>query len=208
MMELIELEVADLQNSSTPSEAYVLVLKEKGGKRYIPIVIGLSEARSIVLELNKMKPRRPSPHDLFKSLADCCQMEVKRVVIYKYEEGIYFSDLYLEVNEDNKIHIDSRTSDAVVLALKFGVPIFIDPIVFKQNQIEMEEDGNSKQEQDEWFDSEQEEEETQKEYDRYLNEKLKEMSKEELQTLLDGAVESEDFELASKIHEEIKKRQI
>lgn len=203
-MNLIELEVVEIHNSQMPTEAYALVLKKKGAELYIPIVIGLSEARGIVLELNKMKSRRPTPHDLFVSLATVCKATLNHIVIYRYEEGVYYANLILSLQNDEQstpVTIDSRTSDAVTLALKYQVPIFIEQSIFEQNVMDYSY-SNEEIEEEDFMNNPKDLEE----YDNYIDRKIKEMTNDELQTLLEGSVESEDFELASKIHEEIERR--
>ena len=116
MATYIELEIVDVQNSQTPNDAYVLLLKEKLGERILPIVIGLSEAKTIVLVLNKVTSRRPTTHELFKNFSDLLGYKVVKVQIEKFEEGIYYSNLYL-TNGDETIILDARTSDAVAITI-------------------------------------------------------------------------------------------
>ena len=197
----VELEIFDIDNSKESKETYALILKEKNGDRFFPVIIGFSEARAVVMELNKMVSRRPTSHDLFKKLSDVSGYFLFRVFIYKFEEGIFFAMLMLKDGEGNVYEIDSRTSDAVALALKFNAPIFIDGDVFEKiiitlgkslhtnNSTEVKKIQNKKESEE-----------------KNIKQQLSEMSFDELNILLAGAVESEDFELASQIHEEIEKR--
>lgn len=196
----IELEVADIRNSQTQSEAFALLLRKKNCNEYLPVIIGLSETRAIALEINKILPRRPSPHDLFVKLTSACNCTLQEVFIYKYEEGIFFANIILINNSGNNIIIDARTSDAVTLALKQNKPIFIESDIFDTHCFHIEPDIDTLSSDTENTD------ENQAEYDNYIDQKIKEMSIEELEILLTGSVESEDFELASKIHEEIERR--
>ncbi len=200
-MAYIELEVSDVQSSQAQGEAFALILKEKGGDRFVPVVIGISEARAVVFELNRIKPHRPGPHDLFAQLADYCRMFLQKIVIWKFEAGVYYAHIIMQNQEENSFEIDARTSDAVTLALKFSAPIFIEesifdtvglvPSVFKNDLIsEKEEDVGEVEE-----------------YDKFIKQKLEEMTIPELEDLLTGAIESEDYELASKIHEELNRRE-
>lgn len=204
---MIEFTVSDINNAQAPSEAYALILKEKEGERLLPILIGMNEARSIVLEMNKMKPKRPTPHDLFLRLSEVCKVYAGYVVIHKFEEGVFYADIHFRRENGEVFTIDSRTSDAVVLALKCSIPIYVEEEVL--------EAYFSDEENLEMFSSDMEEEQevddlemdlSDENYDKYLSTKLEEMSLEELQNLLDGAVECEDFEMASKIHDEIERR--
>lgn len=200
-MDTIELEVADIRNAENPSEAYALILKEKKGEKLLPVMIGWSEARSLVLAMNKATSRRPTPHDLFKSLGDATGYILTSIFIYKFKDGVYYTYLRM-TNHENNIEIDSRTSDAVTLALNYRVPIFIDGDLLELNGLTPDKSGNDETDfpymtEDEIINEE-----------LYINQQLAEMTDDELEILLEGAIESEDFELASKIHIEIEKRRI
>jgi len=199
MATYIELEIVDVQNSQTPNDAYVLLLKEKFGERILPIVIGLSEAKTIVLVLNKVTSRRPTTHELFKNFSDLLGYKVVKVQIEKFEEGIYYSNLYLS-NGDETIILDARTSDAVAIVMLSGAQLFVESSIIEEVSI-----VPSKYSENEIFNNDDEEADNQ-EYDLFIDSRIKEMTDEELETLLQGAIESEDFELASKIHEEMEKR--
>lgn len=207
---MIELVVSDIRNAQPPSEAYALILKEKEGERQLPILIGMSEARAIVLEMNKMRPKRPTPHDLFLQLSEQCKVYPGYVVIHKFEEGVFYADIHFRKENGEVFTIDSRTSDAVVIALKTHIPIYIQEEVIDaylsdtENLVDVSDD--QAEEEDEELADELEMDLSDENYDKYLSTKLEEMSLEELQNLLDGAVECEDFEMASKIHDEIERR--
>lgn len=205
---MIEFIVSDIRNAQAPSEAYALILKEKEGERMLPILIGMSEARAIVLEMNKMKPKRPTPHDLFLRLSEVCKVYAGYVVIHKFEEGVFYADIHFRKENGEVFTIDSRTSDAVVLALKCHIPVYVEEEVLETYFSDTENlevlSSDTKEEEQEVDDLEIDL--SDENYDKYLSTKLEEMSLEELQNLLDGAVECEDFEMASKIHDEIERR--
>ncbi len=209
---MIEFTVSDIRNAQPPSEAYALILKEKEGERQLPILIGMSEARAIVLEMNKMRPKRPTPHDLFLQLSEQCKVYPGYVVIHKFEEGVFYADIHFRKENGEVFTIDSRTSDAVVIALKTHIPIYIQEEVIDaylsdtENLVDVSDD--QAEEEDEELADELEMDLSDENYDKYLSTKLEEMSLEELQNLLDGAVECEDFEMASKIHDEIERRKL
>ena len=209
---MIELVVSDIRNAQPPSEAYALILKEKEGERQLPILIGMSEARAIVLEMNKMRPKRPTPHDLFLQLSEQCKVYPGYVLIHKFEEGVFYADIHFRKENGEVFTIDSRTSDAVVIALKTHIPIYIQEEVIDaylsdtENLVDVSDD--QAEEEDEELADELEMDLSDENYDKYLSTKLEEMSLEELQNLLDGAVECEDFEMASKIHDEIERRKL
>lgn len=202
----IEVEVVDVHSSAMPSEAFSLILKEKEGNRYVPIIIGMSEARSIVLEINRMIPRRPMSHDLFMKLADYASCEVVEVDIVHFEDGVYFADILMKKSDDTLFHLDARTSDAVVIALKSFAPIFFNADIFIRNCVVEEVVDKPEKVENPKPSSFQDDESENIVPDAYIDQKLKELSTKELNSLLDGAVESEDFELASKIQEELKRR--
>ena len=122
-MEKIKLEIAGLSYSQTQSGAYALVLAETKGKRRLPIIIGGFEAQAIAIELEKMTPSRPLTHDLFKNFAEEYNINISEVIIYNLVEGIFFAKLICE-QDGTEIEIDSRTSDAIALAVRFECPIY------------------------------------------------------------------------------------
>ena len=201
-MSKIELTVAAIHAAQHPSEAFSLILKEKEGDRYVPIIIGMSEARAILVELNQSHTQRPLTHELFASLCDNIGCRLTEVDIVHYENGVYFADMLMMRPDNTIFFIDARPSDAIALALKAEVPFYMNEDVFKANCLEDRES-----EEEETFNPSQVLTETQEiRPDAYIEQKLLEMSTQELQALLDGAVESEDFELASKIQEELNRR--
>ena len=118
----IDLEILDIALSGSSSGAYALVLGEVKGKRKLPIVIGGAEAQSIAIEMENMRPSRPLTHDLFRNTLSVFGMEVTEVVIHKMSEGIFYAQLVVSdgIREER---IDSRSSDAVAIAVRFGCPI-------------------------------------------------------------------------------------
>ena len=198
-MDFIELRVEDIKSIEQSDEAHILVLKEKEGNRIMLVMIGLNEARSLVLALNKTVSRRPTTHDLFTNLATICGYKLENIYIYNFDEGIYSSFLRLRQSDGSIFELDSRTSDAVTLALLHRVPIYIKKSLF--DNIGIEADLSQKKENMSSFIMDKA-----VSHDDYIDHKLSEMSISELQSLLKGVVESEDFELASKIHDELEKR--
>ncbi|PIZ06736.1 MAG: hypothetical protein COY57_00390, partial [Flavobacteriales bacterium CG_4_10_14_0_8_um_filter_32_5] len=122
-MDKIALEIIGLSYSQTQTGAYALVLGETvGAKRRLPIIIGGFEAQAIAIELEAMTPSRPLTHDLFKSLADSYEIQVNEVIIYNLVEGIFYAKL-ISQQGDKIIEVDTRTSDAIALAVRFKCPI-------------------------------------------------------------------------------------
>lgn len=193
-MDKIKLEIAGLSYSQTQSGAYALVLTEAGGNRSLPIIIGGFEAQAIAIELEKMTPTRPLTHDLFKSFAQSFGIEVKEVVIYNLNEGIFYAKLICD--RDGQIsEIDARTSDAIALGVRFKCPIFTFENILASAGIVYDEnvEENTTESKNE---------------NPVVNENpLAAMTIEELNTHLDEAIGEEDYEKASKIRDEINKRQ-
>lgn len=194
-MEKVKLEIVGLSYSQTQSGAYALVLAEAGGKRRLPIIIGGFEAQAIAIELEKMVPTRPLTHDLFKSFAQSFEINIREVVIYKLIEGIFYAKIICE-KDGHLSEIDARTSDAVAIGVRFNCPIFtFENILSSAGILLDEEEGSS--DSLEVLEFEEEEE---------PKEGLKSMSVDELEDELNKAIESEDYEMASKIRDEINKR--
>ncbi len=205
-MSLVRLNIKGISYSQTQNGAYALILNEVGGDRKLPIVIGAFEAQSIAIALEKeIKPPRPLTHDLFKNFADSFGVIIKQVIIHKLVDGVFYSSIICERDGKEEI-IDARTSDAISLALRFEAPIFtykniLDKAgIFLKSAEQTEHGSKSGGEM----------------ADEIVIEKqpsapspqrnLKKMSLKELNKLLDGAVEQEDYEAAAQIRDEISKR--
>lgn len=186
-MKKIDLEILDIALSGSSSGAYALVLGEVKGKRKLPIVIGGAEAQSIAIELENMRPSRPLTHDLMKNTLSAFGMEVTEVLIHKMVEGIFYAQLTVTdgIREE---HIDSRSSDAVAVAVRFGCPIRCSQQVMEEAGVDLE--GN----EGEFMPEESEV--------QARPAKKKGVTVEELQKQLDEAIATENYELAS----ELKKR--
>jgi bifunctional DNase/RNase len=193
-MNKIKLEIAGLSYSQTQSGAYALVLSEVGGKRQLPIIIGGFEAQAIAIELEKMTPTRPLTHDLFRNFAQAFSIEVKEVVIYNLTEGIFYSKLICD-SDGLTTEIDARTSDAIAIGVRFNCPIYTFENILASAGIQGEEGESSDSDysvEDDYAENE----------DGNLNT----MSEEELQGQLGDALDNEDYELASRIRDEMNKR--
>ena len=198
-MEKVKLEIIGLSYSQTQSGAYALVLSEVNGVRRLPIIIGGFEAQAIAIELENMVPSRPLTHDLFKSFAEAFDIKVKEVIIYNLKEGIFYSKLICD-KEGKEIEIDARTSDAIALAVRFKCNVYTYESILGSAGIQLDQE-------DEDADITAPLEE-QKKSSSSKKEKadLSGLTIKELETRLEGAVESENYELASKIRDEINKR--
>jgi hypothetical protein len=194
-MEKIKLEIAGLSYSQTQSGAYALVLSESKGKRRLPIIIGGFEAQAIAIELEKMTPSRPLTHDLFKNFAEEFIINIVEVIIYNLVEGIFFAKLICEQN-GKEIEIDSRTSDAIALAVRFECNIYTYEFVLSSAGIILEDE--------ELEEGESIEEEIK--IEEVSNSPVERMTLTELSHQLKEAIDNEDYEAASNIRDEINRR--
>ena len=200
-MSLIKLTIKGISYSQTQTGAYALVLSEIYGDRTLPIIIGAFEAQSIAIALEKeIRPPRPLTHDLFKTFADRYFINIKQVIIHKLVDGVFFSSLISEKNGVEEI-IDTRTSDAIAIAVRFNAPIYtyetiLDKagIYLKVEELSLDEPGLEADDLMAEIISETSEEAPKQK-------SLKELYKE-----LDAAVANENYELAAKIRDEISKR--
>ena len=193
-MDKIKLEIVGLSYSQTQSGAYALVLSEVDGNRRLPIIIGGFEAQAIAIELEKMVPTRPLTHDLFKNFATTFNIGVKEVVIYKLVEGIFYSKLICEQNGETT-EIDARTSDAIAIGVRFDCPVYTSESILSSAGILLDQESI---EEDDMLTEAMEEEAP--------KDTLESASTEELDNQLNQAIANEDYELASKIRDEINKR--
>lgn len=192
-MKKIQLEILGISYSQSQAGAYALILGETGEKRRLPIIIGSFEAQAIAIELEKMKPSRPLTHDLFRNFAKTFNIVINEVIIYKFSEGIFFSKLICN-DGSREVEIDSRTSDAVALAVRFSCPIFTYESILK-------EAGMVLQDEKEEGITEPVPQENKPGDEEYSN-----LSVGELETMLMAAIDEEAYERASKIRDEISKR--
>lgn len=192
-MEKVKLEIVGLSYSQTQSGAYALVLAETGGKRSLPIIIGGFEAQAIAIELEKMTPTRPLTHDLFKSFAQSFQIDVIEVVIYNLVEGVFYAKLIC--SKDGKFsEIDARTSDAIALGVRFKCPIYTYENILASAGILLDENAELQQDA------------PSTEASASAEKPVATYNVQELEQQLQEAIENEDYELASRLRDEINKR--
>ena len=181
-MEKVKLNVLGITSSQIQAGAYALVLSEEGGAYRIPVIVGVAEAQSIAVKLENVRPPRPLSHDLIVSLTHAFGIGLEEVFIYKFENGVFLSELHFG-DDDRKVVIDSRTSDAIALAMRTGAPIYTTREILKKEGF-VSEKGEVKVEP---VDSEL------KEID------LKKFAVEELEKMLSKCVEREEYERAAEI---------
>jgi bifunctional DNase/RNase len=199
-MKKVRLEIVGLSYSQTQSGAYALVLGESTGTRRLPIIIGGFEAQAIAIELEKMSPSRPLTHDLFKAFAETFDVKVSEVLIYNLVEGIFYAKLVCN-DGTRDVEIDARTSDAIALAVRFNCPIFTYEFILKSAGIVLDDDAAGVTGETEQVQKEPAEEVTAGGSDVY-----KEKSTEELKNMLQTALDEEQYEMASKIRDELNQR--
>ncbi len=198
-MRKIKLSVLGISYSQTQSGAYALILAEEGGERRLPIIIGGFEAQAIVIRLENLNPPRPLTHDLLKNFADLFDIGLKEVFIHKLDEGVFYSQLICEQGGKDFL-IDSRTSDAVALALRFECPIFISEEIMEKAGIII-----SESEINESLKGSEEDEEKQPE--KSPGNDYTKAGLTDLRKMLDDAIQNEDYETAAAIRDEIDRRE-
>jgi bifunctional DNase/RNase len=196
--QLVELEILGLSSNHSQSGSFTLVMGEVGGIRRLPIVIGMFEAQAIAIEIEKIVPNRPMTHDLFKSFSDSFNFQVDKVVISEMKEGVFYAKMHCK-NTSTVVEIDSRPSDAIAIAVRFGASIFCSEKVMSEAGIE--------------FTEEEAEEEVKKpakpaspKAPASKEGSLKDFTLDKLNTLLEKAIANEDYEKAARIRDEINKR--
>ena len=202
-MKLIQMTVKGISYSETQTGAYALILSESEGDRKLPVIIGGFEAQSIAIALEQeVKPSRPLTHDLFKSFGERFEIIVKQVIIHKLVDGIFYASLICERDKIEEI-IDSRTSDAIALALRYNAPIYTyDSILKKACFTAAVSSGEKKLSEDNWIQNFV----TEQSKKTNLNEDLTELSVKKLKDLLSTLVLQENYEKAARVRDELSKR--
>lgn len=196
MSKKVKLYILGLSYSQTQTGAYALVLAEEKGERRIPIIIGAPEAQSIAIQLEGLRPTRPLTHDLFLNFSNAFKIVLEEVNIYKLEEGIFYSEMICD-DGVNKIRIDARTSDAVALALRFRCPIFTTEEILDKAGIILDFEEKDKQKEDNTDSQENE---------IISDEEFENLSIEELNEMLNDAINEENYEQASEIKNVINRK--
>ncbi len=198
-MELIELKIQGISYSDNKSGAFALILDEINGSKKLPIVIGGFEAQAIAIALEKkIKTSRPLTHELFKGFADKFDIKINHILIYKLIDGVFFSNLVCE-KDDEIIKIDSRTSDAIALSLRFNAPIFIDKLILDEAGFDDDEKYSEEINliDDSFFKTDM--------ADKTINESkdIKKISSNKIKKLLEKSILNEDYEMAAKLRDEL-----
>ncbi len=192
-MDLIPVEILTLSTYPTSGNGYALVLGEVDSNRRLPIVIGSFEAQAIAFELEKIRPPRPMTHDLFRSAVEAFGVEVTDVVVDDLREGTFFAKVrYVHGGAEGQL--DARPSDAIALAVRLDVPIFVAPTVMEEAGVLAEEDDEAP------IHAEAEEEEP------FEKRPARPMSRrEKIEEQLQSAIQSEDYEQAARLRDELQR---
>lgn len=191
-MKRIELDIVALSHSVTQSHNYAVVLGEIGGERRLPIVIGGFEAQAIAVAMENMSPNRPLTHDLFKNTLDTFEIELQEVIINNLLDGIFYAQLVCKKGGET-VKIDSRTSDAIAMAVRFECPIYTFEFIMEAAGVVLEDEKNER-----ILKSEVKKKGSKNNLENYS---LKALNK-----MLDDVLADEDYEKAAQIRDEIKKR--
>lgn len=208
MQEKIQLNVLGLSYSQAQTGAYALIMSDETDEIRIPIVIGTAEAQSIAITLEEMTTPRPLTHDLFKSVCEGFGIEVTEINIYRLEAGVFYSEIVCKSKTDT-IRIDARTSDSVAIALRFECPIYTTKEIIDKAGISMTDNDDFSDEGGEEYEEEPEKEKVEKKGESrlfYGGTELDDYSVVQLNELMQEAILNEDYERASKLRDEIKRR--
>tara|TARA_B100001758_G_scaffold247959_1_gene269192 strand:+ start:18432 stop:19046 length:615 start_codon:yes stop_codon:yes gene_type:complete len=201
-LKFVQLDIAAIRQSDSQNNAYVLLLNEITGKRQLPIVIGWCEARSIAIALEGSEsPNRPLTHDLFKTMGDNFNITVQKIVIHTLIEGVFHSSFHCKQKESGvEISIDSRTSDAIAIAIRYGCPIFTYEDILSRAGIIIKNFEEEEKEEEKELNLEDKKDNTTK------YQEISSISSSKLKKLLIIAIDEEDYEKASEIRDELNKR--
>ncbi|MBR5435416.1 MAG: bifunctional nuclease family protein [Muribaculaceae bacterium] len=186
---LIHLHILGISASQTQDGAFILVLSEVNGKRRIPVIIGVAEAQSIAVWFERLTPPRPLTHDLFSAYVKANNAIVRNVVIYKFEEGVFFAQICISTPGKEDIYLDSRTSDAIAIAIRSSAPIFATPQVMEAVSFAFEEEAEK----------EEEIKITTQEAKKTEEKPPKRQTLDELKTTLQRLIDNEEYEKAAEV---------
>ena len=204
----IQLEILGLSSSQSQSGSFALILGEKGGNRRLPIIIGMFEAQSITIQIEKISPNRPLTHDLFKSFAEHVHVVILEVVISDLKEGVFYSRIVCS-DGATTFDIDARPSDAIAIGLRFGVPIYTVESVLSEAGIilsDLDEAENEAEDDEDEDDDDADTESPRATKVQPERDPSGQVSMEELSKMLSEALNREDYEKAAKIRDELNKR--
>lgn len=209
----IELELANMDSPNLQGDAFTLILNEKNGNRFVPVIIGVSEAKYIIMEYNQIKVKRPLPYDLILQLLEQNGEEIVKILVRDVQDGIYFVSIFY-YRDGQMMELDSRLSDALVLSLKCQIPVLIPSDIFER--VCYTETGKAEKHElpaevsDFWKTTSDEDSDAEVDFFEVGDEKvpldLTKATTQQLQDLLQEAVDKENYELAAEIDAELNSR--
>jgi len=203
-VEKIKLEILGLSASHSQSGSFALVLGEETGTRRLPIIIGMFEAQAIAIEMEQITSNRPMTHDLFKTFASHFDIDLLEIVISDLKEGVFYARIVCSFADgSNYVELDARPSDAVAIGIRFGVPIYAYESVLKEAGIELDD---IEDEEERRRKPSKKKAKVAKEVSKNFDEVLESKTVDQLEDLMQAAIEAEDYERAAKIRDEINKR--
>ncbi|MCM1348125.1 MAG: bifunctional nuclease family protein [Firmicutes bacterium] len=207
MPDRVRLKVLGISYSQIQTGAYALILAQVGGAYRIPVVIGASEAQSIALKMESITPPRPLTHDLFVSFAHAFGVKLKEVFIYRFEDGIFSSELTFSDGE-RTVTIDSRTSDAIAIAMRTGAPIYTTPEILEETGFLLEEQPSDRDEDEAAAEGAPVFEDDEDDDNRFGNRepKIENYSVEELERTLEKLIADENYEEAARVNEILRRK--
>jgi uncharacterized protein len=204
-MKKIELDIVALSHSVTQSHNYAVVLGEHEGSRRLPIVIGGFEAQAIAVAMERMTPNRPLTHDLFKNALDTFQIELKEVIINNLLDGIFYARLIC-VREGESVEIDSRTSDALAMAVRYNCPIYTYEFILDAAGVILEDPEDSTPKASGGESESKKRRKKSATTTSSKNQGLSSYSNDDLEEMLEEVLNKEDYEKAAEIRDELNKR--
>lgn len=204
-MEKIKLEILGLSSSQSQSGSFALVLGEEGGNRRLPIIIGMFEAQAIAIEIEKIIPNRPMTHDLFKSFAMGFNFTVEEILISDLKEGVFFAKIICS-DGVKTIEIDARPSDAIAVGLRFDVPIFTYENILSEAGIVLSDLNEEESEEPKEEATKEKKEKKTTTKSKTTADQIKDTSSDQLRTMLQEALDKEDYEKAARIRDELNRR--
>jgi bifunctional DNase/RNase len=206
----IKLDILGLSSSQSQSGSFALVLGEENGNRRLPIIIGMFEAQAIAIEIEKVIPNRPMTHDLFKSFAGAFNYSVEEIIISDLKEGVFFSKIVCS-DGIRQVEIDARPSDAIAIGIRFDVPIYTYETILSEagivlNEFNDEEEGEEDEEEDAEGDEVESSYVKKEPVVTSSEDSIKNYSTDQLKSMLDDAIQKEDYEKAARIRDELNNR--
>lgn len=186
-----ELNIIALANSESQPNSFVVILKEESGTRRLPVVIGGFEAQAIAIAIENIQPNRPLTHDLFKNTLVSIGVDLKEIIISDLKNNVFYASLILEQADGTVVELDSRTSDAIALAIRFGCPIFAYEQILDKAGIELDEQTSNIEKENKAVE---------------LDHPLSKYALNDLTKMLNDALNGEDYERAAQIRDELKRR--